>query len=396
MKVANLDIEVVTDDADTESAGRPRALKGTFQLPDRVDRPSMLLSFELTDTEGIINPRGASYSLRIEPDRPPAVSMTRRYVRGEVTAQARIPLVIEARDAGGGVAALALSTEPVHGEAATTQPAPKESAVEGFEPNQENVRAEHTAELAPLELKEGDRVRFQAIAKDTLPGSFGGPNISRSVVQTFKIVSDEQLMKELVRRQEEIAQDFARAVVLQGEVGARVRSVGDRLATAGIDVETNRKLRSAATDQRRVGQQSAVAAQQLQGVMDEMICNQVGAPAARADLDSIVTDLENLVEKTMPDVADRMDGASKLTEADALGDYVAQAADQLDEMLRKLQDIQERMLKTRTRQQLAYEMKLLIELGKKIREQIEAWRKKQAQGVLDGQGEGEPVTPPRP
>jgi len=218
---------------DPSGAPRPRGVQGTLSLPERIEDNRLTLRFELVDTEGIANPEGAVYILRIARDAAPRISMTRRGVRGQVTPWARIPLVLQATD-DHGVAAMTVSAGIEPGKDQTTAPAPVAFPVSADDasfgrPKVDAVREIQLEKVAP---KVGQLVRVRAAATDTLPASFGGPNEGLSPVQTFKVVSEDELLAELVRKQMEIRQDFAATVDHQGVVRDKLRATGDRLRAA--------------------------------------------------------------------------------------------------------------------------------------------------------------------
>ncbi|KKL05425.1 hypothetical protein LCGC14_2606150, partial [marine sediment metagenome] len=193
-EVAKLRIKSVPPPADPDGPVRDRGVEGTVQLPETISQPVMKLTFELTDTEGITNPRGASYDLRVIPDAAPTVTVKRRSVRGSVTARARIPLSIQVSD-DYGVATVAVAAGAVVRGA--TQPATKNFGVPGVTAGATTARLDYALDLAPMGLKIGQLLRVHVEARDTLPESFGGPNVGLSILQTFKIVSEADILAEL-------------------------------------------------------------------------------------------------------------------------------------------------------------------------------------------------------
>ncbi len=379
---AELTIMPVTSDVDLSIKGRMRGIKGVLRLPQRVGKMSMVLAFELTDVDGNTNPSGAAYSLRIDPDRPPGVSMTRRGVRGEVSVRAMIPTTVQSRD-DCGVARLGVSTQRVRGVEGTTLPAPVEAEITGFKAGDRDVRADHIVDLQPMKLAIGDRIRLQAVARDTLPGSYDGPNVAHSVVQTFKIVPDEIIQEELVRRQRELAQEFARAVVMQAGVRDRMRAVSDRLATARPDVETRRQLQTDAKNQRRVAAQTAIAVQQLQDVRDEMHYNRVDKVGEEATLGRIIEELTEFSKNLMPAIATSMETASNNKERAVVRAYAVDTAGRLDTLHSKLEEILKRLVKEINRQELAYRLKVVIDITEEIQKAIEEMIKNRTGTVIE-------------
>jgi len=356
----------------------PLGVEGALRVGERAERASMTLRFELTDVDGVTNSRAAAFVLRVEPDQPPAVALERTGVRGDVTARAMLPLLIRARD-DCGVAAASILTEPLAAAATTepsgtTRPAGKQSIdVPGVPVGQAEVQVRHGLELSPMGLAEGQLVRVWAEVRDTLPASFGGPNRSESPALTFKIVSAEELLAELVRKEKEIRQDFTRVVTLQAEVRDRVRAVRGALVESGkIDEEVRRNLGLARTDQGRVADQCGMVAESLQEILDEMVHNRVGDAADRMRLSGkIIAPLRAVCGKPMLDVTDALDRASKQTDAAALREFSGESAEILDGFHRRLQEILKEMKQLADRQDLARALRRLIEDAQSLREAIE-------------------------
>jgi len=368
---------------DPDGPARPRGVEGVLQLPDRIQRASMTLQFELTDTEGITNPRGAVCTLRIDPDAAPRVSLTRRHVRGEVTARAVIPLVIKASD-DNGVRSLSVSAAPEAVGEAATRPAAKEFAVAGVQAGNRQAAAEYGLQLEPMKLLVGQLIRVQALARDTLPESFGGPNAARSVLQTFKVVSEQELLEELVRRQKEIRQEFTLAVVLQAQIRDRIRATGDLVAASGMGPEVPRRLKLAAKDQRRVAGQCAVSAGQLQAVLDEMTCNRVGGAVEKRHLASdVIGPLLEISKKPMNDMILAMTRASKMTQAQQVRAFARDGYQALDGFYRSLEAILKQMKELENRQELANRLKVIIGISEQIHRLIEAELQRRSGTLFD-------------
>jgi len=361
---------------DPSGAPRPRGVQGTLSLPERIEDNRLTLRFELVDTEGIANPEGAVYILRIARDAAPRISMTRRGVRGQVTPWARIPLVLQATD-DHGVAAMTVSAGIEPGKDQTTAPAPVAFPVSADDasfgrPKVDAVREIQLEKVAP---KVGQLVRVRAAATDTLPASFGGPNEGLSPVQTFKVVSEDELLAELVRKQMEIRQDFAATVDHQGVVRDKLRATGDRLRAFGPDAEVTRGLNSVAAEQRRVAAECAVAAQRLEEVVEEMDCNRLLPNERRRLAERVVAPLEAICEKPMNDAIARMSRASKSKDAEMLGRFTTDEATVLDGFCARLESILSEMKELESRQQLVSQLKRIIDISdgilNKLREDLQ-------------------------
>ena len=402
-------VREVKDEKDS-APGRPLGLEATLLLPEIIKNPSLSLVVELTDTEQITNKRGAAFVLRIEPDRAPAVALTRLAVRGDISTRALVPLMIDARD-DFGVAAMEIAAEFVS-PASTTQPTTGPAGAPASQPTSQPARkfavkleqagqpvlaVRHEVDLEPLRLAVGQVVRMEAVCTDTLPDSFGGPNVTRSAVQTLRVVTDEELLEELVRRQKEVHQEFERWVNLEAEIRDRVRLVHERLAqtNAAIDADIRRHLETASADQRRVAGQCAVVLQQLHAVVDEMVYNRIGLGADKAKLaDKVVAPLEDLSGKPMADIAAALERNAKGAQAATVRDFAEQAAQVLDDLHTRMAAILAEMRQIESRQDLANRLKVLLQWTTEIDQQIQEELRTQTGSIFQTLTQPGPATRP--
>jgi hypothetical protein len=361
-----------------------KGISGHFYLPERTKKSSMKLQFELTDTEGITNEHGATYAIRIDLDRPPSVSMNRTGVRADVTAKALIPLIIQGHD-DCGVAGFELCVVTVLPSKTTTAPASamKKIQVPGV-PVTREVSVNYELDLEPMKLKIGSLVRIHTVVHDTMPESFGGPNTSKSLVQSFKIVSEQELMTELVRIQREISQEFIGTVMLQGQVKDKVHAIGDKLGSTGLDAEIRRGLSVAGMAQRQIAAQCATAAQKLGDVLDEMNYNRVGSQAEKLRLsEKIIQPLLEISKNSMINLGAELTRASKETSAATIGQITTDATKTLDGFYTELEKILEEMQQGIRRQELENHLKVIIEAGTRILEEIRKRAEKETGTVFD-------------
>jgi len=384
--------------------GRPVGVRGAFRLPERVKRRSMALHVELTDTSGIVNDRGAVYAVRVDPDRAPTISLTRIGVRSDVTARAIVPVLLNATD-DRGVDSLAVALKPIVVEppalttrpasapaAATTQPVEHVVAVPGVPAKQTDLRMEFRMDLRALQadkkiadLSVGYLLRVQAIARDGLPESFGGPNVTRGLIHTYRIVSEEMLMEELLRRRRELRLEFHQSVVLQAEVRDRVASVHDRLsaANARIDAEIVRRMLTGGEDQRRIAARCDTVARQLREILDEMELNRVGEERGKQALAKTIGNLEKICGKPMKDVADALVRASKGKDVGALRDSAKEFADVLDGFYEQLNEILEGMIRDLNREEFSNLLRRIIEWSRKLQQQIDEEQKAKTKELFE-------------
>ena len=310
-------------------------------------------------------------------------------VRGDITTKALIPLIVEVKD-DHGVAGVSLSVQP------TTRPAKAEvTAIRDIPTGQREIRLQPQPQPGRLtydglDIRKynfglGEIIRVVAIARDTLPESFGGPNVAESAVQTFRIVSDEEIIEELIRRQKEISQDFVRAVAQQAQVRDRLRGLKDRLEKLpAVDAECKRLMASAGADQRLAAGQCGQCAQQLQAVLDEMFYNRVGGPAEQTRLrDRIIAPLAEVSKKPMPAAAAAMDRASNETDAAGMRQSAGDWAEVADGFYQRLEAILKEMREMENRQELINQLKRIIDWSEELRKRMGSQAKGQTGSIFE-------------
>jgi hypothetical protein len=377
-----------------DGQGRLMGMEGKFTLPDRLEKNSLPLEFQLSDQEGFVSKGGSAlYTLRIEPDRAPTVALGRSGVRGDISAHCIIPLLLEVHDDHGlsaaqlsvsvatpeGLTSTAPASQPDSQPASqpTSQPAGVDIPFENLPPLQKEVKLQPRLMLSKMawfstspelqkitdyQWRPGQIVTLQASVLDNLPGSFGGPNQAQSSPLSFKIVSDQELLTELIRRQKELRADFLGCINVQTGVHARLSDL-DLSAP-----EANDKLSSSLDDQRRVAQQTAIVVQQYRTVMEEMENNQVGERDHRAVLTTVIIALGNLSEKSLPEAAAVVERASKNKTPESLADAAAAA----DRVLQEMNSVLDMMIKGQDLQDSINALNIIME-----------WTQKQKQDIQD-------------
>lgn len=371
--VSDLAIESVKDN---DGKDRPWKMTGKFSLPDRVEKTSMSMEFQLADREGFVSkPGSALYTLRVDPDRAPTLGLGRTGVRGDITGKCIIPLLLEIHDdhgiASGFVTVTITTPEKTDTTSAsasqpttTSAPAFAKIDLKDIPMKKKDVKLSPRLMLTKMawfstdpelqkimdhELVPGQIVTIQATVQDNLPASFGGPNVTQSAPISFKVISEEDLMTELIRRQTELAGDLFACITIEAAVRDRLK---------GVDLgapEAPATLSGCVEDHGRVIQQTNIVVQQLSTVMEEMESNQAGQADERADLSRAIDSLKNLTEKNMVEAAGLMDRASKSRKADA----VAEAGLAAEKLVADMMAIHEKLKQALTVQNAINAVKVL-------------------------------------
>ncbi|HSW47220.1 MAG TPA: hypothetical protein VLM89_16780 [Phycisphaerae bacterium] len=272
--------------------------------------------FRMTDVLGLSNisqrSRPVQVSIRLAADEPPAVKMWIKGAGELILNQAVLPIEIECMDTYG-LSSASLVARPL-GEkepsAPTTQP------VEGLDPGSRTFRRSLDWTPSSRGFQEGDRFSLHAESADFAPPE--GSNIGRSQAIGFRLVSREELMAELNRREQEYRLDFERWVRRQEELYDDLLSL---IGAAGQipTEERSRQLQHLGRRQRDyVGRVGMVRAQ-FEQLLAELRVNRLSTATVEARLGAGVVDpLDALQREQMPAAADLIDRIPPALPADTV------------------------------------------------------------------------------
>lgn len=329
----------------TPEGGVPEGINFTA-----VDQPAVSTTYYLrmTDTLGLSNvgPNGRPLrvSVRLVPDAPPQVKLKLRGAGEMITADAVVPTEVDCSD-NFGLASASLVWE-VTAEASTdgaTQPAgqttTQPAASEPLEPFEAGSKTFHRAiDWLPgrLGLVEGDRVALRAEARDL--DDFRGPNVGRSATWALRIVSREELLVELNRREQEYRLDFERLVRQQEDLYGELLGRAAETAPPGAEQESFATL---ARRQRDYASRINLLRMQFEQLLSEMRINHLLTPEAEDRLDlHIAAPLEPLHKLHMPAAAEALEALDRQPAADTM----AQARKAQERVLAEMKEILAHML----------------------------------------------------
>jgi len=349
------------------------AVWGRFQLlPAKPFRPSMALWFELTDSEGFVNPRAAQYNIAVVPDKPPVLQIETAGVGGQVTGKARIPLRVSARDDYGlGAVELVWSIQSLGGKG-------HRQLVRDFEGREKSPPAlEHVFDLlrrdpnapdgAP-ELDRGETLHLQAEARDALPPP-AGPNRAVSNLITLKVVSEEELLVALLDSQRALRDQFERAIELQKDVQLKTGSAAERAVQAGGLNEARRMTASVGDQQQQVLDLVGEVAGRLAGILERMRNNRVAAEADMQRLDRrIIAPLKALTGGAMREAIAGLVAARDVSQPLPLAAELRRLAGLEGQVLRQLEAVLAEMVKVESAQEVERRLRMVIKISRDVRD----------------------------
>ncbi len=305
-------------------------------------------------------------SIGLKQDRPPRASLRFSGVRQRVTSRVRIPLTLEARD-DLGVRALA-----VHVTARAPGSGPSESdgeLIDLFGPesptSEKLVQSEHTLEVTGLDLSPGALLTLEGEAHDD---HFAGPQSAYSRKVVFSIVTDEELFREILLRQQGLRAAFRKAK-------EQAQALHDMLAGKEEADDPDAMSRRFRVLRREVWQTH----RDLQASATEMRLNQLGGPEAYELIDRyVLTPMQRLHDQDMDRQREALASLS-LDDADA----VSSAADRQALIVEQMEEILSQMRQWDSFIDVINQLDEIIKLQKGAHEDTDSMRKEQLESIFD-------------
>ena len=172
--------------------------------------------FDLLDTEGFRNREAVRYDVRSLRDEAPRVVLDEPTSDRDVPAQAVVPVRITVDDDYGIQSARLLykvatgGSEPTREVVLPLWDAQGEAAPA---PPVKHQEVGHAWDLAPLKLAPGTIITFHADARDF--DDLKGPNLGKSRELRLRIVSDEDIARQLDDQRREIREETERILAMQ-------------------------------------------------------------------------------------------------------------------------------------------------------------------------------------
>ena len=315
--------QAIGADAAAVHTGQPSGPNG-FACRFELGRTAVF-AVELTDQDGLEPDQPTRFSLTAQPDAPPEVSLGLRGVGLNVTPQARLRWTVGARDdlgLGGGALRWRLA-----------RPSGEETAEEqGLSELAGQLRHESRGllELEPKKLPLKSTVTLWGEASDKDPH---GPNLGVSPSVQLRVVDDEALLNELLRRLHEQRQELERMV---GEE--------ERLAQ-GLSGADEATLERAPRTQRDVARAVLRAAEVVEQVVDELWTNQLLDEQAEAQLQNDVAAPLRRTEATTLAEARALAEQAQATQGEARPQVMARAGQAATRVGDELRTIVARMIR---------------------------------------------------
>ncbi len=280
--------------------------EGLMRIADRqwratIEPPgSAVYFFDLADEQGLHNSRPARFSVRVRADQAPRVQMKLPGVGEMVVPEAVIPVDTEFTDRFG------LASARLVYETGAESPTPRQVELSDFRPNVKRFSTHLDWPLSSLAIQPGDRLTLFAEATDF--DDVSGPNVGRSTTAVLRVVTREELLAELARREQEHREEFERIIRDQEKLRGDLLTVLDRAAGQDMTVEQKRELADSERQQRLLANRADAVRMHFEQILAEMEMNQLANVVVRQRIgQGVVEALGHLVKRQVPEAADRLD-----------------------------------------------------------------------------------------
>jgi len=343
---------------------------------------------ELEDTEGLTSRRPTTFGLRLRADREPRVRAKLVGVSGMVVPQARVPLECRVTD---DYAVTNVEVSYVWRDEMTQQPnqgtVELPAAKDGL--GKRELGLSDVVELAPLKLPTGTSLNFHIAASDN--DDITGPNVGKSSDFLLRIVSEEELRTDLLRREKEQRQELERLLKQQEDLLTDCQALQAGLTNAALASEQKDQLMQYQRRQKVIGTNVGAIAERLAGIVTEVLNNRLEDPSGRLEKrlkEDIIQPLSEIAELAVPDAVQNLDRTRRqAAEVAPRNEALATTVTRQKEIADAMREILKHMVKAEGYQEA---VNLLYEIQKTqqdVYDRTVKEKQERIKGIIEGRGE---------
>ncbi|MBI4719505.1 MAG: hypothetical protein HY763_17045 [Planctomycetes bacterium] len=282
-----------------ETAIADAAEDGEARLVAVVPLGTTTYHFALLDDVGLEDKQPAKFSFRVIKDDPPGARMKMPGVGELITPEAVLPFELEYADTYG------LATAELAFEVSTGSVAEKLIPLPEFEAGTTTFSTSLQWPVSAEGIVAGVRLTLRARAADF--DDVSGPNLGQSPAVTLRVVTRDEFLAEIARREQEARMDFERLVDAQDQLRGALLSV---LNDYRRDIDTAALAAALAPLERRQRSLAGsvnVTRQTFERLLEELRINQLDSSDERERLGvQIVEPLTQLAKRDMVTAADTL------------------------------------------------------------------------------------------
>lgn len=348
-------------------------------------------TIDLEDQLGLVSRRPTTFGIRTRPDREPRVRVRLIGVSGMVVPNARVPFMLRVTDDFG----LTLAEvryrfregEIVEAEMSGKIPLSQADSQLTQPRAATEIAVEDALELGPLRIPTGTGFNFHFAALDN--DDISGPNLGKSSDLLLRVVTEEELHKDLLRRQIEQRQEFERLAKNQDELLTDCRALQAGLRNAAtLTPQQKDQLMQYQKRQKLIGQNTAAIAERLAGIVIEVQNNRLEEEGGKLQTrltDEIIAPMQEVATAMVPEATQLLDRTRRqAAEAAPRDQALADAITGQQQISAKMQEILSRMAKSEGFQEA---VNLLYEIQKAqsdVHDQTNKERQERIKRILDG------------
>jgi len=288
--------------------------------------------FALVGRHGLENKKPVRFSIRVIKDEPPRARVRLEGAGEMITADAVLPMAIEASDAYG-LAELTLVYR-VSGDT------PKEATIPlpTFQPGSKTFSQEFGWPASTAAAVPGEQLTFTLRARDY--DDVNGPNVTETPEISLRVVTRDELLAELARREQEYRLDFERLLKSQEKLRGDLLTAlsrSEKLDAAGLAG----LLSPLERQQRTVAGSVNVLRQEFEQILTELRINQLVTAAAELRLGGKIAEpLTKLARRDLVIAADTIRRWSR----DATAETASKVDPQQVAILQQMREILSNMI----------------------------------------------------
>jgi len=354
--------EIVLGEVDESTVTARLTGTHTFEA-EFAPKETVLAGIRLRDSDGLSNPSLAPrFLVRVVEDRAPRVRMIKRGIGTMVVEGAIFPYTIRVRDDVRAMTGeLRVKKTSLDGAA----PKPQIVAIAADRLGVAEIDVEDALEISSLNVGPGTFLTFTAaIVDNSEPEAHEGKSDPVSV----KVVTLEELLQDLLRRQHLVRQRFTDLIKAEEALRDRFLDLRDNPQSDPRDIAV--RVESYGQGQREIARSVRAVERQMIQILDEMLNNRISTEANIDNLRrSVVLGMERLRKKTMADHARDLDifarTATASTVAGAEGEAVHQG---FERVLASMRALLTRLEKAETFTEIIERMRVILKLQDEARE----------------------------
>jgi len=350
-----------------------------------------IYEIDLADASGpppLASRQPTRFTVRIRPDRVPTIQAKLLGISGMVVSRAVIPIEMTLQDDFAVTQARLASDWHVPDEARPRgeRAMAKLDAVGGR--GQAKIQHVHRLELPPMKLPVGADLTFHVEADDN--DTVSGPKTGKSAVFYVKVVEEQDLRADLLRREQEQRQEFERLIRTQEELAAETQGVaGESAAAAGLTDEQRRLLADIQKRQHLCGTRCDAIARQFHAIDAEVANNRLeepDGPIHRRVRGKIIEPLEAIASRRTPTVAAELEKARQSSvEKPARGAALDSALAAQNDIVQTMREILKHMLKWEGYQEAVNLALEVLKAQEDVNESTKKAIRKRLEGVFGGE-----------